>query len=233
MAGAKYVDDIPQSRIERMRDAIAGSKGRILLIIHPHFPSQHRPTGGFTRKEAEEYPEYIKRINATMEKSRLPVVALEGWKEAESTERLLRGAGQKALVLPTIEGDPGLRKRGKSEFAPRKNDSSGLIMLLKKLGVKSIVCGGSLSLKKGWPAIPDMKIRAHEKKWLPKGSKRAGREISEGCVGRVYKNLVRSGEFGRIRLAPNICFPHRPKYKRKRAGAAKGRPAQKKPKRRK
>ncbi|MBT4870480.1 MAG: hypothetical protein HON47_02820 [Candidatus Diapherotrites archaeon] len=195
------LDEMPKSYFDELKKQVGAANGRALVIIHPFFTER---TTGYNQKH---YDSYKSVIFGLIQKSKLPIIVLESHPgELRSQFNGQLEGRNNIFTFPTHEASSNLKETREPVGIGSPNT---FVKILKEAGAKHIQLGGSQT-----EIHRSKEIYAHEKKWLPPHRRPSDKTIGKNCAGGVYKVLISSGNFERVSLVSNACFPNKPKTRR-------------------
>ncbi|MBN1940796.1 MAG: hypothetical protein JW772_01285 [Candidatus Diapherotrites archaeon] len=177
---------------------IKRANGKVIVLVHPFYNDK----GG---------EKYAKTIAGLLTQAKTPVIILEDiFNTGKTGKRLREMNAPKHLIIATARNDSEIILKMDSIRGTPRYDNSILLFAkkLKRLGVRQVQIGGMES-----KSAYSMDVFEHEAKTL-RTRKPTIHTISQGCVGAIYKDLIRLGGFERVILVSNAVYPEKPRYKR-------------------
>ena len=206
---------------ENLKKEIEKRRGKGFVLVHPFW--MWKDVSLKEGMHLGKNNEYVKKLGNLIKKKE-PLIILEEPADIAYTVKEINkfNGGGKIYVVPTdLDTGAILHK-----WEP-------LIEKMKELGIRKIHLGGRtlgftsqqevdrsilarLGFGKRILKTTDIErrerakaLKEYEDKWITARYKKSNQVPSRGCVGNVYYNLVKSGEFEIVRLMPNLCSPEK------------------------
>ncbi|MBI4406282.1 hypothetical protein HY571_00010 [Candidatus Micrarchaeota archaeon] len=177
-------------------EAVKKSKGKVVVLVHPFF----------TRENNANFRRYDKTLEKLRSRiGKIPIIVMEQRASVGSTSN--RFNGEKVFYVKTMPSNP------QPEDGWQKMHTA-----LSKSNVRTLLIGGIFSTR-----VPSKK---EEKQWATKifeyektFSRPYKGGIAHDCVGITYLRLVserKKAGYKTIRLIPNLVYPDKPRYTKRR-----------------
>jgi hypothetical protein len=224
-----YLDILSKSKLSDFKKLVKNAGGRVITLIHPYFMM---PEGN------KIDPNYIVRLENLIKKSNFPIMIFEEEKKVELLKKKLKELEvpmKKIMIITTYLQSPVPIYKTKRPFKViikgkiiKIKHANTTVMtesdfyfintfkLIKRLSVKKIYFGGSMSLSS---EIKDdeirLKIMEYEK--TRKKTNKNRHIIDRGCVGVFYnaitEHIIRTNSPIKIIPINNVLLPHKPTMK--------------------